>query len=106
MLGMLTGGTSGFGRKYGKIFPSHYDVSWDWLSPDTRVASPQDTLVAIRVTLPEKDEDTDDPSPAESLQMAVSLAADCCNPSRPHFLSSRAASIHPSSVLKPVGRSW
>lgn len=31
----------------------------------------QDTLVAIRVTLPEKDEDTDEPSPAESLQMAV-----------------------------------
>lgn len=27
--------------------------------------------MAIRVTLPEKDEDTDDPSPAESLQMAV-----------------------------------
>lgn len=33
----------------------------------------QDTLVAIRVTLPEKDEDTDEPSPAESLQMQVSL---------------------------------
>ncbi|CAM9677536.1 unnamed protein product, partial [Hapterophycus canaliculatus] len=31
----------------------------------------EDTLVAIRVTLPEKDEDTDEPSPAESLQMAV-----------------------------------
>lgn len=31
----------------------------------------QDTLVAIRVTLPEKDEDTDEPSPAETLQMAV-----------------------------------
>lgn len=28
--------------------------------------------MAIRVTLPEKDEDTDEPSPAESLQMAVS----------------------------------
>lgn len=35
--------------------------------------APQDTLVAIRVTLPEKDEDTDEPSPAESLQMAVRL---------------------------------
>lgn len=35
--------------------------------------SPQDTLVAIRVTLPEKDEDTDEPSPAESLQMAASV---------------------------------
>lgn len=34
---------------------------------------PQDTLVAIRVTLPEKDEDTDEPSPAESLQMAVRM---------------------------------
>ncbi|CAM9398979.1 unnamed protein product [Ectocarpus fasciculatus] len=31
----------------------------------------EDTLVAIRVTLPEKDEDTDERSPAESLQMAV-----------------------------------
>ncbi|CAM9510817.1 unnamed protein product, partial [Sphacelaria rigidula] len=31
----------------------------------------EDTLVAIRVTLPEKDEDTDEPSPAETLQMAV-----------------------------------
>lgn len=29
--------------------------------------------MAIRVTLPEKDEDTDEPSPAESLQMAVSV---------------------------------
>lgn len=28
--------------------------------------------MAIRVTLPEKDEDTDERSPAESLQMAVS----------------------------------
>lgn len=37
--------------------------------------SPQDTLVAIRVTLPEKDEDTDEPSPAESLQMSVSSLA-------------------------------
>lgn len=35
--------------------------------------SPQDTLVAIRVTLPEKDEDTDEPSPAESLQTAVRM---------------------------------
>lgn len=32
----------------------------------------QDTLVAIRVTLPGKDDDTDDPSPAESLQRLVS----------------------------------
>ncbi|CAM9671553.1 unnamed protein product, partial [Laminaria digitata] len=31
----------------------------------------EDTLVAIRVTLPEKDEDMDGPSPAESLQMSV-----------------------------------
>lgn len=42
----------------------------------------QDTLVAIRVTLPEKDEDTDEPSPAESLQMAVRLSMCFCHFSR------------------------
>ncbi|CAN0192476.1 unnamed protein product [Ascophyllum nodosum] len=31
----------------------------------------EDTLVAIRVTLPEKDDDMDEPSPAENLQMSV-----------------------------------
>lgn len=44
-----------------------------------RVSLPflQDTLVAIRVTLPEKDEDTDEPSPAETLQMAVRPSPTC-----------------------------
>lgn len=47
------------------VLQPHHDVHLS--------VSPQDTLVAIRVTLPEKDEDTDEPSPAESLQMAVRM---------------------------------